>query len=260
MGNNDTHIKMLRITILIVLLNIWTAAFLVFGKSETAQDVVDSSSKAYGDQWSKGKITDWVASGKILIMGSKEKGPLDFTLMVKQKDKVKRVVHFATGSEMSWGSDGKKSWQKSGPLSGNAAGPVAYFIDSHTKRSIASLFDNNKSLKDNGPVDKKHAPESGSSKVIEVKNDKDQTTLYYIDDATSLINRIEFDTGGFYTMFFGNTKYPLLASFVFSDYRTVNGFVMPYKIEVYSGRTKIEELTFTSIQCNTGVKDNLFVP
>jgi hypothetical protein len=259
MGNNETHIKLLRITILLVLLNIWTAAFLGFGKSETAQDIVDRSSKAYGDQWSKGKITDWTASGKIVIIGNKENGPLDFTLTVK-KDRVKRVVHFSDKNDMSWGTDGKARWQKLGPLTGNAAGPVSYFLDSHTTRSIASLFDKSTNLKDSEPKDKKHVPESESSRVIEAKNDKNEATRYYIDNATSLISRIEFDTGEFYTMFFGDTKYPLLASYVFSDYRTVNGFVMPFKIEVYHGRNKIEELTFTSIQCNAGLKDEQFVP
>jgi hypothetical protein len=247
------------IAFLVVLLNVWTPAFQAFGKPETAQDVVDRSSKAYGDQWSKGKIADWVASGKILIMSSKESGPLDFTLMVKKNDKVKRVVHYAD-KDMSWGTDGKQSWQKLGAVSAGAAGPVAYFIDSNTSRSIASLFDNKKILKDAEPADKKHAQENDSSRVIEAKNDKDQAARYFVDNTTGLISRIEFDTGGFYTMFLSDTKYPLLASYVFSDYRTVNGFVMPFKIEIYHGRTKIEEMTFTSIQFNTGLKDEQFVP
>jgi hypothetical protein len=259
MGNNDTHIKMLRITLLIVMLQIWTAGFLAFGQSETAQQAVDRSSKAYGDQWSKGSIKDWLASGKIVMMGGKEYGPLDFTLTVK-KDKVKRVVHFPKGRDATLGSDGNKTWHKTGPLSANAVGQSAYFIDSLTNRFIANLFDKNNTLTDLGTADKKHAPESASSRVVEVKNNKKQATRYYIDNATSLINRIEFDTGGYYTMYFGDTKYPMTASYVYSDYHTVNGFIMPYKIEVYSGRTKIEELTFDSVQLNVSLKDEQFVP
>jgi hypothetical protein len=260
MKNSNTLIKVPCASVLILLLHVGTAGFMVFGQSETAQQVVNRSSQAYGDQWSNGRLTDLVATGKIWISGIQESGPLDFILTVKQKEKVKRVVHFSGGGDMSWGSDGKKSWQKSGRLIGDAAGPAAYFIDNQTKRSIASLFDRNNSLKDLGPADKKHAPESELSRVIESKNDKDQATRYYIDDTTSLIRRIEFDTGGFYTMFFGDTQYPLFAAYVFSDYRTVSGFVIPFRIEVYHGLIKIEELTFTSVQCNVGIKDDQFVP
>jgi hypothetical protein len=255
---NSTLVKMRQITIGLLLLCAWTA--IGFGQQETAQQVVSRAAQAYNNQWKGDQIKDWVGSGKIKMTGIK--GALDFTLTVKPKDKVKRIVKTLDGSKvmLSAGSDGKKSWHVSGPFAGNAVGSIAHFIDSQTTRAIARLFDNDNVLSDKGKADKKHAPESESSEVIEVKNKQGNATRYYIDNKSSLITRLEFETGEYYSMLLSNKKYPSLASFVFSDYRQVNGTPTPFKITVFKGLTQIEEMSFTSVQYNIGVKDDAFVP
>jgi hypothetical protein len=75
-----------------------------------------------------------------------------------------------------------------------------------------------------------------------------------------MVTRLEFEMGEIYTLLMSNKQYPTLASFVFSDYRQVNGIPTPFKITVYKGLTQIEEMNFTSVQYNTGVKDKDFVP
>jgi hypothetical protein len=171
-------------------------------------------------------------------------------------------VKTADGSKdmMSSGSDGKKRWHNTGPFRGDATGSVGHFVDSQTSRAIARLFDDNNALKDLGKADNKFAPQSASSKVIEVKSSKGLATRYFIDNKSSLITRLEFETGEFYTLLYDKKKYPSMASFVFSDYRDVNGIPTPFKIAVYKGLVQIEEMTFTSVQYNTGVKDSDFVP
>jgi hypothetical protein len=264
---NNKHIRMMQIAIGLLMLCACTA--IGFGQQETAQQTVNRAVQAYNNQWKGDNIKDWVGSGKIVIAGN-TKGPLDFTMTVKQKDKVKRIVKTADGSKlmMNDGSDGKKSWHATGPFSGNATGPfsgsatgsIVHFIESNTTRAIARLFDDDNVLSDKGKADKKHAPESASSEVIEVKHKNGNTTRYYIDNKSSLVTRLEFETGVFYTLLLSNKQYPALASFVFSDYRQVDGIPTPFKISVYSGLTQIEEMRFTSVQYNTGVKDEAFVP
>jgi hypothetical protein len=180
--------------------------------------------------------------------------------MVKSNEKVKRTVHLANGRDIISGYDGKNSWHKTDFIATNAANAETYFIDSLTKRSIAGLFDKNNSLKDLGVADKRRAPESEASRVIEARNEKGQATRYYVDNNTSLVKRVEFDTGAIYTTLFNDAHKPAYASFVYSDYRRVDGFIIPFKIEVYQGLVKIEELTFTSVQINSGIKDDQFVP
>jgi outer membrane lipoprotein-sorting protein len=255
----NKRFKMMQSTVVLLLLAAW--AGIGFGEKETAQQIVNRASQAYNHQWKGDQIKDWMGTGKIMKTGDPD-SPLNFTLIAKQKDKVKFIVMAPDGNTVmiSEGSDGKKSWHCSGLFIGEATGSEAHFIDSHTIRWIARLFDDSNSLKDLGPADRKHAPESASSRVIEATNNKGKATRYYIDNTFSLITRIEFETGAFYAMFFETKEYPALASFVFSDYRSVNGIPTPFKIEVYEGLIKIEELNFTSVQYNTGVKDKDFVP
>jgi hypothetical protein len=228
-----------------------------FAQVEKASQVVDRAARAHGGAWTNGKIADWVASGKISITGD-ENGSLDFTLIVKPNDKIMRIIQLPDGSKMAYGSDGKKSWQTAGPFKGDATGTAAHFIESQTNRSIAKLFDKNITLSDLGVPDKNNVPKSESARIIETKNDKGKSTRYYVDDTTSLITRLEFDTGATYRMLFGDKEYPVYATFVFSDYRNIDGVMTPFKIEVYQGMIKMEEMNITSVKYNTGVSDGEF--
>ena len=41
----------------------------------------------------------------------------------------------------------------------------------------------------------------------------------------------------------------------YSDYRTVNGVLMPFHVENYLAGQKIADITFSSVQANTGILD-----
>jgi hypothetical protein len=258
-GNEPMKSKLFKMLPAAIILVLCVGAGIGFTQQETPQQIVNRASQAYNHKWKADHIKDYVGTGKITITGNPN-SPLDFTLIVKQKDKVKLTVMAPDGSTVliSKGSDGKKNWHKAGLFSGDATGAVAHFIDGHTIRTIARLFDDDNVLSDKGPADPNHAPESASSRVIEAKYKKGLSARYYIDNTTSLITRIEFETGATYSLLLDNKKYPVMAAFVFSDYRQVNGIPTPFKIGVYEGLTKVEELNFTSVQYNTGVKDKDF--
>jgi hypothetical protein len=251
--------KIVKASMVSIIICAWSAVG--FGQQETAQQTVNRAAQAYNNQWKGDAIKDWVGSGKITIIGN-TKGPSIFSITVKQKDKVKRVVKTSDGNKvmMSSGSDGEKQWHVTGPFKGNATGSVAHFIDSQTSRAIGRLFDDTNSLKSLGNADKKYASERGASKIIEIKNSKGLATRYFIDNKSSLITRLEFETGETYSLLGSNKKYPSMATFVFSDYRNVKGIPTPFKIDVYKGLVQIEQMKFTSVQYNTGVKDDVFVP
>jgi hypothetical protein len=241
------------------------AAASLFGQqstAETAPQIIGRALQAHGGQQAFGNIVDWVGNGRISITGGGN-NPSDLTLMVKGANKVQRIVTNGAGGTVRYGSDGVKTWQSSGPFSSVAIGRADYFIQSQTRRSIADVLAHVSSgyaFTDLGPASANSVPANSPSRVIQARNGAGQITRYYIDNATSLILRLEFDTGGFYTMLFGNTKYPLVAAYVFSDYRRVNGLMTPFKIETYLGLTKIEEMDFDSVQYNAGVADEMFVP
>jgi hypothetical protein len=231
-----------------------------FGQQETPEQIVDRASQAYNHKWEGNTIKDYVGSGSATLTGNPD-GPLDFYLAANKDRRVKFTVTAQSGSKLiSLGTDQTKSWYVSGLFSGEAVGNAAHFIDNHTDRSIAQLFDKHNTLVDLGPADPQHAPESATSRVIKSTSKKGVTANYYIDNTTSLITRIEFETGNTYTMLFSSQQRPALAAFVFSNYQTVDGVPTPFKISIYEGLTKIEELNFTSMQYNTGIKNKEFVP
>jgi hypothetical protein len=245
-----------------LLLSLMSGALAQEKKAETAQQAVARALLAHSGKWADGSITDWVGRGKIRITGD-ENGSLDFTLAVKGKAKAQRVIKMPGDIMLRYGSDGKKSWQSSGMFSGDAVGRTAQIVECLTDRSVAGLFDNASQKKTYSDLDvkqKKFVSESAASRAIAVQDEKGKTTNYYIDNASSMVTRLEFDTGGTFRMLFGEEEYPLMAAFVFSDYRTFNGVMMPYKIEVYQGLVKIEEMIFDSIEFNTGLSDDEFVP
>jgi outer membrane lipoprotein-sorting protein len=53
---------------------------------------------------------------------------------------------------------------------------------------------------------------------------------------------------------------PTTDSYVFSDYRSIQGALMPFKVERYLSDIKAEEMQFTSVRFNASVKDDVFKP
>jgi len=216
---NSQYIKM-QAAIILSVLCVWAGN--AFGQQETPQQIVNRASLAYHDKWKGSTIKDYVGSGQITITGNPN-SPLNFVLMVKENKKVKLQVTNPDGSKvfMTDGKNDTTNWHASGLFSGNATGVASHFIDSQTLRSIARLFDSDNALTDKGPADPNHAPESASSRVIE-SSKNGVVTRYYIDNTTSLITRIEFNTGASYSMLLNQGQYPAMASFVFSNYQSVN--------------------------------------
>ncbi|MDM7995526.1 MAG: hypothetical protein QUT30_07575 [Acidobacteriota bacterium] len=241
---------------------IWINAFSQEEKSAEARQAVDRALITHGSKLSDGSLSDWVGRGQIRITGD-EGGPRNFTVAVKGRSQMQRVVEMQDGTAIRFGTDGKQTWQSAGLFKGNAAGRAAELAESLTNRSIASLFSSDahgRIYRDLGSEKKDFVPESLTSHAIEVEDEKGKATRYYIDNKSHLISRLEFDTGEYFTLPFGEEKYPLVAAYVFSDYRPVDGVMTPFRIEVYQGLIKIEEMTFESIEYNTGLTDDMFIP
>ena len=59
---------------------------------------------------------------------------------------------------------------------------------------------------------------------------------------------------------FSRRTIPNLETYFFSDFRVVQGFLTPFKIERYFNAIKTEEMQFTTVRYNTSVDDNAFRP
>ena len=235
----------------------------LFSQQEPASQAIDQAVQAHGNRWLGGTLSDLVGRGRISVTGD-ENSPMEFTLFRKGKNKVQRTIITPSGRILRCGSNGNRSWHSSGPFSGEAVGNAAHFVESQTDRSIANLFDNiprGQIVRELvGQERRKHVPENASARAMEVHGQAGKKTIYYIDNESFLITRLEFDTGTKYTMMFNDEAQPVYASYVFSDYRNVNGVMTPFKIESYLGLVKIEEMNFDSVEYDTGITDDAFVP
>jgi hypothetical protein len=243
----------LTVVFCLVGISVWRP---VFGQVESTKDFVNQMTKAYGSKYLDGSVTTWEGRGKIAITGYNKSQPLDFVLFAKGNGKLQRIVYLGGKEILRQGSDGKNSWQSSGPFSGKAAGMSRHLIESYTTRAVASLFGSS-SIKDLGlstGLDKSDK----SCRLLEVAADKGKSTRYYVDTRTYLVRQLDLDTGSFYVLPMGSTKYPLMISYIFSDYRDTDGAMRPYKIEVYRGLTKTEEVTFDAITTNVPIEDSVF--
>lgn len=92
--------------------------------------------------------------------------------------------------------------------------------------------------------------------MIEAEDRQGKKTSYFIG-TSNFVTKLEFVTGQTKDPFSGATISDT-DTYLFSDYRVVQGLLTPFKIERYNGRNKIEEMQFTTFKYNAGLKDASF--
>ena len=220
-----------------------------------AAGVVQRALAAHGPKWVTGEIADWVAEGKMTYFNAK--GPqaaFDVTVTRKGKSQMQRVVRQPAG-EVRVGSDGTRTWDSLGGFfTLKAQGRALQFLESQTARSVQTLFNyqaEGLTLRDLG--------QSANTRVIEAEDKAGRKTSYFVDDATSVVTRLEFVTGEAKDPFSGRMV-PNTDSYVLSEYRTVQAVLTPFRIERYINGIKAEEMQFSSVRYNASVKDDAFKP
>jgi hypothetical protein len=224
---------------------------------EAAAAAVQRARAAHGGESAIREVKDSIAEGHLTYVrgaGSQaQQATFDMTLLLKGEAQVQRIVK-QTGGEVRQGSNGTRTWNSFGGHAPPASGASLRFIESQTARSISNLLDYERRggvLHEGGMKD--------NATVVEVQDRVGRKTSYSIDTATSMVTRLEFETGRARDMLSGNSV-PVLESYVFSDFRTVKGVPTPFKIERYVQGTKLEEMRFTSIRHNASVPDSAFHP
>ena len=210
--------------------------------------------------------------------------------------------------ESKLGTDGNTRWHSRGPLSTQASGSEEGFIESQTVRSLEALFNAQKQgknfsdvtvgIRGQAPSHPGHdnngngnAPRRGRSRptpgydaakdrhVIEMSDagsgPNRKATRFYIDDATSLVARMEFDYATGRDPISGQPQ-PLTEVYEFSDYRDVpvaspNPFAgsngnkqpsatvkFPFMIERYIMGQKMETMAFHQVALNQNLRPENF--
>jgi hypothetical protein len=226
---------------------------------ERLEEIVERAVQAHGGRQLSTAVKDAVAEGLLTFFGGNTAGgTIDVTVTRKGSSRLQRVLKRGDGQVVQ-GSDGTSTWESFDGMTALAPGGLAKtYIESQTARGLDMLFEaQNKGL----PI--RDAGRKGNARVLELdtatnNGTQNSPTRYFIDDATSRVTRIEFITGEAKDIL--GKSVATTESYVFSDFRSVQGVPTPFRVERFIDALKIEESQFTSVRYNTSVKDDLFKP
>lgn len=194
---------------------------------------------------------DWTAQGGITFSPSEgDESRYPVTVLHKGADKVQRIIAYP-GGEIREGSNGTSTWGGI-PFGGPASGAAMRFIESQTVRSVNRLFASSAtSMRDAGM--------KGDVRGVEIEDAQGRKTTYFLDPVRSLVARSEIVIGETLHMI-SEERSPLIEAYAYSDYRSVDGVLTPFRIEVYHSGFKVQAIQFDTVRYNTGVKDDAFRP
>jgi hypothetical protein len=198
-------------------------------------------------------ISDSVAEGTLTLYSTQ--GPYaqySVTVWRKGHARVLRSIKSSRG-EQRQGTDGTQTWDSFGRFITAARGPALEFLETQTVRALPNLFEHQtrgSRLRDDGG--------RGADRVFTIEEANGRTTSYVIDGPRGLVTRMELVSGQAPDML--GRSMSIVQSYVFSNFRTVQGVETPFKVEHFTNDIKVDELLFTSVRYNTGVADNVFQP
>ena len=225
--------------------------------TETVSDVLGRAKGAHAADPTKapdggplpppGELTS-VARGTIeLFTADGLKATFPVTFVREGFTKMQATVH-QPGVDVRLGTDGESNWHSlSIGMRTEAIGPPLNFVESYTTRSPRSLFyesDRARALADKG--------RAGTARVLEGEEPGGRKTDYHIDDETSVVTRMEFVTGEA-TDAFGNTV-ETTETYVFSEFREVDGVFTPFTVERLIDGVKAEEMNFEAVVLNVDLE------
>jgi hypothetical protein len=222
---------------------------------ETPTQLLQRAVGVYGGRDALDRIADSVSEGTVTYFtktGPQASFPI--TLLVRGGTQAQRIIR-QPGGELREGTDGVRTWTSApGGFVSSARGRALHFIESQTSRSRLRLLSYEREslvLRDAGL--------SGNSRILETEDGDGKKTSYFIDNTTSLITKLEFVTGYSPDIFRANTI-ARKDTYVFSNYRVVQGLPTPLKIERYVDGVKAEEIVLRSVQYNAALRNEAFRP
>jgi len=218
---------------------------------EPARVALERAANAHGGQDFR-NITDSIAEGTLTRYDMQNPHEQFAVTMWRKGNLVQRSVRSPNG-ERRQGTDGKQTWDAFGGFVTAAEGPTLEFLETQTVRALPNLFEyevRGSRLRDDGM--------RGPDRVLAVEEANGRTTTYVIEGGRSLVTRFEVVSGQAPDML--GRRMSIIESYLFSDFRTVQGVPTPFKIEHFTNDLKVDELRFTTIRYNTGLAADMFHP
>lgn len=220
------------------------------------QQALQRVTAAHGRALTTGEIRDWSAEGKITTYTSdgRPKKTFDMTLLRKGSSQVQRIIKQGA-HELRQGTNGEVTWDSlDGRFTTIAQGSTLHFIESQTIRSVHAMLNYGQTglaVRDLGP--------DGKTRQLEAEDRQGRKTRYFMDEESGLITRLEF-VALLGTDIRTRAEQTRRDTYEFSDYRSIQGVMTPFRIERFSDGHKIEEIQWTSHKYNAAIQDSAFRP
>ena len=214
--------------------------------AQTLEDVLAKNLKAKGGAESLKSTNSVRMTGRLSAPSAP--GEMAITIMAKRPNMVRREMAMA-GQTMAFGFDGTNVWAQQGagpaqPITGPQADQVKQTAE------FDSVF---LTYKEAGHTVELVGPETVDGRSlhhVKVTRKDGMVQHYYLDAETGLEARMVVDADQ------GGMKMKVETSL--SDYRNVDGRMIPFKLKQTTNGTPSAEITFDKIEFNVPMEDALF--
>ena len=203
---------------------------------------------AYGGEKNLAKVRTVYSKGSIRTFMREEKGIS--TRYFKRPRKLRAELFYPRASEIRI-VNGFLGWRGSDTIAPRAVTGPPYLAMAYQFKYLDLPF---------GFLDKGYRitylgseqRNGAAMEVLQLVDDEGPTMRVSVDPGTHLIKRVAATFG------FGQMTSELSAEF--SDYRSIDGIMVPFKVINFSGSTLIAETLVTEVQINREMPDSLFQP
>lgn len=215
-------------------------------RAKTLEEVVAKNLKAKGGAESLKSTTSVRMVGRLSAPSAP--GEMTITIMAKRPNLVRREMALS-GQTMAFGFDGSNVWAQQGGGPAQAiTGPQADQVKQTAEFDSVFL-----TYKEQGHTVELVGPETVDGKQthhLKVTRKDGMIQHYYLDAETGLESKMVVDADQ------GGMKMKVETSL--SDYRNIEGRMIPFKLKQTTNGTPSAEITFEKIEFNVPLEDALF--
>lgn len=222
---------------------------LVFLTTAGAQDldqILDSHFRAVGQKQLK-NINTLQTAGQADMMGMQA----GFAMKAKKPDKVRVVIDFQ-GAEIIQAYDGQQAWAIN-PMTGSAVAMDLSGADADNMKERADMDGPLWNYKEKGhqlSLDGSGQANGHECHILKLDKSNGTTDLYYVDKESYLIHELRTST------LMNGSQVEVVAQM--SDYRDVNGYKMPFRIEQQAMGQTFMTIQLEEAEVNAELDDSIF--
>ncbi len=215
-----------------------------FAFSQSLNEILDCTIKAYGGKEALNKVKDIHLVGKVVSMGVE----LPMEIYIKNPNKIRVEVKFQ-GNKIIQVFDGKKGWSINPMISPEPKEMDKKNVEQIENYNSINFFTEYKKLGFTATYVGTEDLEGAEAYKIKFVKKGREPFYFFIDKESCIPVKIDVSTKR------GNSV--LKGSIYFSNYKKVEGVYFPFSVRMVMGKME-SNVVFSSIKVNENISDSLF--